>query len=366
MKKQLFSVLFSAVMLVSSLQLTQAIAVVNHYFQNSLFSGKVMRWHDKTKFVYVTLQPAKGIKGYKTSYDQIVKEAFGQWQAAIGNKMQFVFTNDPKLTDITVKWRAASDGLEIGNQGVLYRNGSNVFTNADITLSTYAPGNRLMGPSELKWTALHEIGHALGIKGHSPVATDVMATSLNPAVLRLPYNKVGLTSRDLATIQQIYKSKAQITNPVGAHLLGYRQFEYHVRLARNSYTSKNYQRAMELFQKAYGYYPSDSEINFYLGLSAYYAKRLDISVKHLEKQLAIGGKLKPTALLYLGSALEMQGSLEIAKGAKASGLAKLKRAYGYCKQVAQLAGVTAQDKKDSQTQAKQIGQKLAKLGVKAA
>jgi len=355
-----------AAILGNTLNITQVLAATNSYFANSLFNGKVMRWHDKTKFVYVSLQPPKNVAGYKPVNDKIVKEAFGQWQAALSNRLQFVFTNDPKLTDITIKWRAASDGLEIGNQGILYRNGGNVFTNADITLSTYAPGNRLMSASEIKWTALHEIGHALGIKGHSPSATDVMYFSQSPAISKTPYNKISLSSRDLATIQQIYKSQATITNPLNAHLLGYRQFEYYTRLARSSYNSKNYPRALELFQSAYGYYPYDTEINYFVGVSAYYAKCLDIATKHLEKQINIGGKLKPTAMLYLGSALEMQGSQEITKGAKASGLAKLKRAYTFSKQASQTAGVSAQDKKDCLSLAKQIAQKLSKFGVKVA
>jgi hypothetical protein len=54
-------------------------------------------------------------------------------------------------------------------------------------------------PEALQATALHELGHAFGLWGHSEVVEDVMAAAPGPLPLLRP------TARDLATLQWLYR-----------------------------------------------------------------------------------------------------------------------------------------------------------------
>ena len=49
----------------------------------------------------------------------------------------------------------------------------------------------------MRMIAVHEIGHALGLTGHSPYEEDVMFPALS--------NQRGITSRDVATLYKLYE-----------------------------------------------------------------------------------------------------------------------------------------------------------------
>jgi predicted Zn-dependent protease len=60
-------------------------------------------------------------------------------------------------------------------------------------------GEVLSDPA-MKAVCLHELGHALGISGHSPYSNDIMYPTLN-------FDQVltNLTERDTATIKRLYQ-----------------------------------------------------------------------------------------------------------------------------------------------------------------
>lgn len=64
-----------------------------------------------------------------------------------------------------------------------------------------------MGPQSILATARHELGHALGLWGHSPVATDVLyfsQTAQSPPI----------SSRDIATLIKVYQQPTQLGWPL--------------------------------------------------------------------------------------------------------------------------------------------------------
>lgn len=330
------------------------------YVKNSLYQGKVMRWHDQTKTVYVTFIPATSDTGWKANDNTIVKSAFSAWQQALNNRLQFVFSNDPKLTDIQVKWVKNGYQTEIGNQEIKVTNTKHLFTNADINFSLNNNGRHFTN-AELKFMALHEIGHVLGIKGHSPYASDIMAAQMPTGVSKRSENGVALTANDKATIQQLYNTKASITNPVGAHLLGYRQFLYYERLANADYLKKNYTQALKKFTTASTFYSQDDEIHYFIGVSAYFSKQYDIAVKHLGRQMQIKGAHLGETQLYLASSLCFVAIKDANNGNKNGARGKFQQAVSLFQQVQAAKSVSPDQKKQALTMMKVAQQQIATL-----
>lgn len=76
-------------------------------------------------------------------------------------------------------------------------NGNEYIERADINISTRT-GGRAISKDEIKKTALHEIGHALGMNGHSSNSADIMYAAISPK--QTSY----LNGRDRATINRLY------------------------------------------------------------------------------------------------------------------------------------------------------------------
>ncbi len=69
-----------------------------------------------------------------------------------------------------------------------------------VLLTAHAADNLPPSVNEIKGVCLHEIGHALGLNGHSPNSNDIMYCSETGSESRRPQ----LTVRDLATLKKLY------------------------------------------------------------------------------------------------------------------------------------------------------------------
>lgn len=293
-----------------------------HYLQDALLDGKMLqRWNDQTPIIYVRLQPGPTQAGWTNRHNQVVKEAFTAWQTALNNKVKFAYTSDLKQTDIDIKWHTQGDGMKIGEQKIRFSN--NVIADADINLDLVGPTGQIHTLPQVKYIAMHEIGHALGIRGHSSNPNDIMYYSMQN---RAP----SLSSRDILTIRALYLRPPNITNPKNVHLLQYRQYEYYDRLGRDAYNRKDFASALDYFQKARSYYPSDKLVSLPMGMSALQLKKYEIAIPELEKAVALGGKSKTQAQILLAKALSLQAANAIQNGKSAGAgqnLAKAQTQY---------------------------------------
>lgn len=164
--------------------------------------SNLLRWNlDKPISVFV--KDGTAIPGYRTEYEESLRQAFDEWTQATDGKIRFAFTQDPSLAQMSVVWtddlHAPAMTAEAGLAKTAF--GASGIESAEILLLTLDPlKDGPLGKNRLFNTCLHEIGHALGLQGHSPHEDDIMSSTL--------IVQQGLSPRDVRTINALYSDKA--------------------------------------------------------------------------------------------------------------------------------------------------------------
>ncbi len=184
------------------------------YLLSAASGGKYFRWTRMP--IRVCIASGGGVFGYRDSYRQILMDAFSMWAQGSENRLAFTLVNDPNNSDIYCDWtgdtnqvvapgRAVEGGITKLN-GQPMPNGSDVgIVSARMTLLTNRSGTPL-DDEGMKKVCLHEVGHALGINGHSNNNSDVMFFSESPTVWP------SLTKRDKTTICRLYGNYPRVAN----------------------------------------------------------------------------------------------------------------------------------------------------------
>lgn len=163
--------------------------------------SNLLRWKiDKPISVYV--KDGAGVEGYRPEYEESLRQAFDEWTEATDGRICFVFIQDPSIAQMTVNWtndlHAPAMTAEAGVAKTSF--GAAGIETAEISLLTLDPlKDGPLGKNRLFNTCLHEIGHALGLQGHSPHEDDIMSTTL--------IVQQGLSPRDIRTINALYSDK---------------------------------------------------------------------------------------------------------------------------------------------------------------
>jgi len=171
-------------------------------------------WHGSAFPLRVYIHSGSGIEGYKLEDNDILEGCFKEWTDATGGRVTFTFVTRPADADIEVEWHRhlPVQTLEIGHTAIV--EDGNYLTKARVMLLTYNTAGKLLRPEQIKQACLHEIGHALGIKGHSQNPKDIMFVPYNFHYTRLPSGDLqlvgpppALTERDTKTALRIYNDR---------------------------------------------------------------------------------------------------------------------------------------------------------------
>jgi hypothetical protein len=158
------------------------------------------RWASNRMPISVYIASGAGCHGYRDNFPDIVKTAFQDWAAASNGLVSFRFVDQPATANIRVSWTDTTKVFsKVGDGGecVPYETGG-MLTGATIKLMTRELLTPYASDDRVKGMALHEVGHALGIMGHSTSPKDAMYFS--ERVVAIP----KLSDRDAKTVQALY------------------------------------------------------------------------------------------------------------------------------------------------------------------
>lgn len=171
------------------------------YFDEAV--GKnVIRWQNDDLPVKIYIRKGDGVKGYKLEFDEMLHLAMKDWQTASGGKIQFKEVTSPQEASITVTWSDNPSDVSNPAEGgeTLLRPVGSSLASASITVLTVKTGvGYNITDYLIRLICTHELGHALGIAGHSPSPKDIMYSSLP-----LDYEHAKLSARDGKTLQKLY------------------------------------------------------------------------------------------------------------------------------------------------------------------
>ncbi|HEY9786284.1 MAG TPA: matrixin family metalloprotease [Candidatus Obscuribacterales bacterium] len=181
------------------------------YLDDLLAEKDLRHWPQERFPLKVHIEDGRGVKGYRPSFSQYIVEALDTWNKASGGKLGYKLVENPSEADLRVRWTSdpvtiMENNRERGEAGIT-RLQSEVsdepvpkIVSAEILIGTVASwyGKGVVDEEEVKGTCIHEVGHAMGISGHSRNVNDIMYFGRSARQMN------ALTKRDKSTIARLY------------------------------------------------------------------------------------------------------------------------------------------------------------------
>jgi predicted Zn-dependent protease len=179
----------------------------NTYINEVMNNNTVIRWSLSSMPLKYFVQCDKDTPNY---YYEQIDSAFKDWQRESDEIVKFQKINNPTNANIIISFKGTAPAYNqnteykialtspiIENEIILKRMKINAFVKTD--------RNEFLTPNQVKTVITHEIGHALGIWGHSKDNTSVMYSSLtNPFNFYERRIDTPISSKDIDTLKLLY------------------------------------------------------------------------------------------------------------------------------------------------------------------
>ena len=224
----------------------------NDYFGYATYET-VAKWQpDKFPLkVYIPSEADSArVPKYNPEYRTALKNAFDSWAAKSNGAVSFAFVPSSAGSNIDCTWTddpaRVSRPAEGGEARVAYDDKKGI-DHVQIILLTTSPSatEKQIPVNIIQAACLHEIGHGLGILGHSPDADDAMFCSV-PAADKTRQ----LSDRDVNTLAHLYRSDVKVAYHQHAAQVGGTDKISLNNEGVNFATAQNFAKAAEKFEAA--------------------------------------------------------------------------------------------------------------------
>ncbi len=256
------------------------------YFDHiTVFSdGRITRFTQMPIRVHIAPTPigVEGVEAYLESFRYAMRE----WEAAADGRIQFQEVAATEEADIRVRWQRS--GLTQITDTALGKTELSRLSETDfevgMVLALRETGSAvLLSPEKMRTVCLHELGHAIGLWGHSPDSADVLFFA---AAAQRP------TDRDRATLLKVYATPLHAPQHEAAIVILKTQLEANPKHTRSHYLlgAVNFDKgkvdaAIANFKACLALDPSFQQANEKL-LQAYQKSgRIEEALVHLQKML---------------------------------------------------------------------------------
>lgn len=194
-----------------------------HYIENAPYNDLILHWDTDRmpiKVFFGTLDSVPIPQQYFSS----IQKALNTWIANLDVPISYRIINDYNKADLKIVFvPKISEALQSnGETHISYGVTSpqiqnNKLISMEIKLRTLRSDSQQFTNIEIYNTALHELGHALGVMGHSFNKNDVMYPLTNDIEAGdLPYTykirRLKLSQKDINTMRLLYRLAPDITN----------------------------------------------------------------------------------------------------------------------------------------------------------
>ena len=159
-------------------------------------------YSDDIDTLAIWINPKK-IKVYindNSNKTSILTRAFDIWDDALRSNLNFVYVNSEQDADITIQYVDSLTKNQVGvaKTGYAQIQGKIYLTKVHVSISKTDPIVFIRNDAQLLKTTLHEIGHAIGIIGHSSNSSDIMYYSTASTKNSSP------SLKDIETVNKLY------------------------------------------------------------------------------------------------------------------------------------------------------------------
>lgn len=183
-------------------------AGVKDYYTEAI-GPQAERWPFERMPLTVFIKPGNGLKGYRPTLEGIFKQSFKDWEDASRGRITVRFVGSPSEAVVIGSWAGAGSGFakaaKLGETAT--SRVRNSLVRASIRIRLTNDSGSPLPEAVIRETCLHEIGHALGIQGHSPHPDDIMYYSDSRT-----RQASGISPRDTATLLKLYASSNSISD----------------------------------------------------------------------------------------------------------------------------------------------------------
>jgi predicted Zn-dependent protease len=168
---------------------------------------KVDKWTKDSMPLKVFVKPNSKLSSFHKEFTEMICNALDQWCQATGGAVSYKFVDKEDVANVVWSYTDNEEECnavcEMGFDGATDLKVRAI--NNKPELATIAilvkdrPGGAFRARQLIARSCLHEMGHALGMNGHSPNDHDVMFPSANLD------GKVALSERDKNTIKKLYR-----------------------------------------------------------------------------------------------------------------------------------------------------------------